>query len=326
MLFVGVDVSKAKLDAALYLDPQRERFRSKLVANTAKGFATLLEWASRQGGCQPGELHLVLEATGVYHEAAALAFHGAGATVSVVNPARVKDFARSLSLKSKTDALDRVVLARYGYERKPPAWVPPPIEVLELQSLIRRLDAIETDLRRTLNRREKAQLSTTAEAVMRSLDKQLQFLEHHKRELERCIDDHIDRHPRLREDNELLHTIPCVADKTARRMIALFNAHPFRQAAQSAAYLGLDVSEHSSGSSVHKRPRLSKNGPAHTRGALYMPALSATCHNPDVAALYQRLLARGKPKKLCLAAAMRKLVHICFGVWKTRTPYRPQIA
>jgi transposase len=84
--------------------------------------------------------------------------------------------------------------------------------------------------------------------------------------------------------------------------------------------------ERQSGSSVLGRARLSKTGPAHLRAVLYMAAVVATKYNPHVKVLYERLLARGKCKMAALGAAMRKLVHLCFGVWKTRQPYRADYA
>jgi len=323
MFIIGVDVSKRKLSVALYLDVQRERFRTKVLANQPGVGQELLDWAWRQARCAPEQLHVVLEASGSYHETLALELYRAGASVSVVNPARVREFANGLSFKSKTDQRDSVVLARFGQLTHPQPWTPPPEEALELQSLIRRLEAIETDIARTSNRLEAARYATTAAPVLASLREQLAFLNEQHRALRKSIDDHIDTHPKLKSDQQLLLTIPAVGEKTAQRMVALFHTHRFRNAAQSASYLGLDVIEHQSGTSVHKRPRLSKQGPARIRAALYMPAIVACHHNPDVAALYRRLRARAKPPKLAIGAAMRKLVHICFGVWKSQTPYRP---
>ena len=106
----------------------------------------------------------------------------------------------------------------------------------------------------------------------------------------------------------------------------LYHGQRFERASQVAAYLGLIPITHQSGTSVLLPPHLSKAGPAAWRAALYMPALVAIRFNPDVQHLYQRLLARGKAKMAAVGAAMRKLVHICFGVIKHQTPYQPQIA
>src|SRR5262249_8944053 len=137
------------------------------------------------------------------------------------------------------------------------------------------------------------------------------------------IDDHIDRHPQLKADRELLESIPAIGAQTSRHMLSLLQARKFSCAEQSAAFLGLVPIERESGSSVRGRPRLSKAGPPRLRAILYMAAVVAVRHNPHVKALYERLLARGKTKMAALGAAMRKLVHLCFGVLKSRQPYSP---
>jgi Transposase IS116/IS110/IS902 family. len=147
--------------------------------------------------------------------------------------------------------------------------------------------------------------------------------------LQTAIDEHIDRHPGLKADRARLLSIPAVGEKTANRMLAVLKSRSFKSAEQAAAFLGLVPVEHQSGSSVQKRPRLSKNGDAKTRAVLYMAAIVATRYNPDIKALYERLCAKGKAKMAALGAAMRKLVHLCFGVLKHQQDYRqnvPQIA
>ena len=323
--FVGCDVSKKKLDLALLVSVEPPKLRSKVVENNQPGWMALTDWACRQVNCTPGELHVVMEATGAYHEAAAYALTQAGVKVSVVNPAQVRDFARGLAVRSKTDAADRAVLARYGAIVKPPLWQPPAPEVVELKGLVGRVQVIEQELARERNRLEKAQVSVTPQVVLDSLHKNLTFLEQEKRELERRIDDHIDAHPQLKRDRELLESIPAIGPKTACRMLCVLHSRPFRSAAAVAAYLGLVPVQHQSGASVYKPPRLSKAGPGAMRAAIYMPAIVASRVNPDVRAQYERLVAQGKSKMSALGAAMRKLVHICFGVLKNQQPYRPSV-
>lgn len=324
MMFLGIDVSKQKLEAKVLLDPARLKFKSKTVPNTASGVAELLAWACRQAACPAGELHAVMEATGVYHEAAATALWEAGVRVSVVNPAQTKEFARGLAVRSKTDGLDSAVLARYGALVNPGPWQPEPRLVRELKALLARLEAIEADLRRELNRRENTEHTAVPKDVVDSLDHSIAFLREEQARLRERIKDHIDRHPPLRKDRALLATIPAVGDKTALRMLTLLRSRAFASAAQAAAFVGLVPVEHQSGSSVCRRARLSKAGNARVRAALYMAAVVATRRNPDIRAQYQRLLAAGKSKMSALGAAMRKLVHICFGVLKHQTPYVAQ--
>ena len=109
-------------------------------------------------------------------------------------------------------------------------------------------------------------------------------------------------------------------------LLVILPSHAFLSAEQLAAYVGWVPVERQSGTSVRGRPRLSKAGPARVRAILYMAAVVAIRYNPHIKSLYERLLARGKAKKAALGAAMRKLVHLCFGVIKTRTPYQANYA
>jgi len=321
MHILGIDVSKAKLHCSL-LDPATEKFKSKTVSNDAEGFAGLLAWLARHGD-HPDTVQAVLEATGVYHEAAALALHEAGLRVAVVNPAQARDFARGLAIRTKTDGVDAKLLARYGAAVRLTPWQPPSPEVRALRALMARREAVAADLQRERNRLEKAEVVGETGPVMDSITSTLAFLHAELQRLERAIDDHIDRHPGLKAELKLLTTIPAVGPAVGRTLLSVMASRRFGSAEQLAAYLGLVPIERQSGQSVRGRARLSKAGPPRVRAVLYMAAVVAIRHNPHVKALYARLLARGKSKMSALGAAMRKLVHLCFGVLKTRQPYNP---
>lgn len=325
MFFIGIDVSKAKLDCSLLVEVASSKRKTKSVANTPSGIADLLAWVAKQG-IQPADLHAILEGTGVYHEAAALALCEAGVTVSVVNPAQVRDFARGLAVRTKTDGVDSLVLARYGALVHPRAWIPPTPEVRFLQALLARREAIALDLQRERNRLEKADATDTPTVIRQSILDSIDFLTRQLDKLQQEINDHIDRHPDLKQDLDLLKSIPAVGPKVSIQLLAILHRHAFHSAEQLAAYLGLVPVEHQSGTSVLGRARLSKTGPASVRAVLYMAAIVAVRYNPHVKALYERLLARGKSKMAALGAAMRKLAHLCFGVIKTRTPYQANYA
>ena len=321
MYSLGIDVAKHKLDVCL-LNPENDQRRAKTVPNTPEGFTELRDWLIRQTVPDLGQVHLILEATGVYHEAVALWFFNAGAAVSVVNPAQTKAFGQGLAVRTKTDARDSQVLARYGALVNPPRWHPPAPEIRELNALIARLDAVEADLRRERNRQEKAEAVALPTTVAESLQQHITFLEQEATRLQTAIHDHVDQHPRLRQDRDLLQSIPAVGEKTAQRLLAVLHSRDFTGADQVTAFLGLVPVECQSGSSLHRRPRLSKAGAPRIRAALYMAAVVATRHNPHIQALYQRLLARGKAKMAALGAAMRKLVQLAFGVLKHQQPYQ----
>ena len=325
MFYLGMDVAKAKLDCCLLLDEAGSKRKTKAVPNSKDGVAALLEWTGKQN-ISAADLHVVMEATGVYHEHAALALAEAGVTVSIINPAQIKDFGRGLAVRTKTDGVDSVVLARYGALLKPVAWQPPPPAARALQALLARRDAVAEDLRRELNRQEKSLVIETHTQITDSLTKSIAFLETELKHLQKTVDDHIDKHPELKRDMALLTSIPAVGERVGNNLLAVMHAHHFESAEQVAAYLGLVPVERQSGSSVLGRARLSKAGPARIRAVLYMAAVVATRCNPHVKALYERLLARGKSKMSALGAAMRKLVHLCFGVLKTQQPYQSNYA
>lgn len=325
MFFIGIDVSKAKLDCSLLVDSVHLKRKAKSAANAKTGIADLLAWVARQG-VLPNDLHAILEGTGVYHETAAFALHEAGVTVSIVNPAQVRDFARGLAVRTKTDGVDSFVLARYGALVHPRPWTPPSAEARLLRALLSRHEAVAQDLQRERNRREKSEATETPEIVRQSLQEALDFLTQQLDKLQQDIDEHIDRHPGLKADRDLLQSIPAVGPRVGTQLLAILHQKPFHSAEQLAASLSLVPIERQSGSSLLGRARLSKAGPAKVRAVLYMAAIVAVRYNPHVKALYERLLARGKSKMSALGAAMRKLVHLCFGVFKTRLPYQADYA
>ena len=325
MFFIGIDASKAKLDCSLLLDDASNKRRAKTIANSVTGIADLLTWCIKQQ-VPIHELHAIMEGTGVYHEQAALALSDAGVTVSIVNPAQVKDFGRSLGVRTKTDGIDSLVLARYGALLKPKPWTPPAQEARILQAMLSRREAIAQDLQRERNRLEKADATDTPSLIRQSIDDSISFLEKQLAKLQQDIDDHINKHSTLKDDRELLLSIPAVGPQVGNHLLSVIHNHNFQSAEQLAAYLGLVPTERQSGTSVHGRPRLSKAGPARIRAVLYMAAIVATRHNPHIKALYQRLQERGKTKMSALGAAMRKLVHLCFGVLKTRKSYQVDYA
>ncbi|MEJ1375410.1 MAG: IS110 family transposase [Candidatus Sedimenticola sp. (ex Thyasira tokunagai)] len=322
---IGIDVSKAKLDCLWLRNLETLKVKAKVLANSTTGYKQLIDWAQKNTGMEPQNICFVMEATGIYHEALAYHLHQAGAEVAVLNPAQVRDYAKSLGVRTKTDSKDRFVLARFGATHPLRLWEPEPQEIRELKALLSRIEAIQVDIQRELNRLEKAQISQASEEIETSINNVLRDLNEEKQRLEKKVDDHMDDHPQLRKDKQLLESIPGVGDVVSSHMVAAYHSRDFRKASQMAAYFGLIPIEHESGSSVRKPPRLSKAGNAKVRAKLYMPAIVASRYNPDAHALYMRLLQRGKSKMSALGAVMRKLVHICFGVLKNQQEYVPQV-
>ena len=249
MFYLGMDVAKATLDYCLLLDEVGGRRKIKVVPKSKAGVVAFLEWSAKQG-VPATPLHVVMEATGVYHEPAALALVDAGVTVSIINPAQVKDFGRGRAVRTKTDGVDSAVLARYGALLKPAAWQPPPPEARTLQALLARRDAVAEDLRRELNRQEKSGVIETHTQITDSLAKSIAFLEAELKRLQKTVDEHLDRHPDLKRDMTLLTSIPAVGERVGNTLLAVMHAHHFESAEQVAAYLGLVSVERQSGSSL----------------------------------------------------------------------------
>lgn len=321
MWSLGIDVAKAKLDCVL-LDKARGKQRDKSVPNTPAGVMLLLQWL-REREVPAGELVVVMEPTGVYHEAAAQALHDAGLAVHLVNPARARNFALSQGQRGKTDAADSRSLAQMGLQQALQRWTPPSPSARMLKALLARRAALAEDLQRERNRLEKAQATPVPAAVSQSIEQGIAFVEQQLRALQRQIDDHIDSDDDLKHKRTLLLSIDGVGPRVADEFTAILGFMRFDSAEQLACYLGLTPQRWESGSSVRGRARISKAGPVALRKLLYMPAIVAKTHNRHVRELYERLLARGKPKLVAITAAMRKLVHLCFGVVSSNTPYDP---
>jgi transposase len=319
---IGIDVSKEKLDCA-WLRAQ-DKLKTKAVVNKLLGWQELLDWSLKNTGLAIAELHFVMEATGIYHEQLATFLYDLGAKVSVVNPAQVRFYAQGLGVRSKNDKKDSVVLARYGAREHPALWQPEAPEIRTLKALLARFDGIEKDLQREKNRQEKAVIGLAPDEVIRSLEQMIGLLETEHRRLEKLIEEHINKHDKLKENKALLESIPAVGKVIATRMLMVIGSRQFDDAHQCAAYLGLVPMQHESGSSVKGRAHLSKAGNPIIRAKLYMAAVVAIRYNPDIKAQYERLTSKGKSKMSALGAAMRKLVHICFGVLKHQQPYQPQ--
>lgn len=310
---LGVDVSKRKFDCALLLN---EKFKTKVFKNTEQGYRELGDWLKRQG---VERVRVCMEATGIYYEALALHLHETGHVVSVVNPARIKGFAQSVLARTKTDRVDARLIARFCAAHQPAAWQPPAPQLRELQALVARVDALNQMLTQENNR-----LAIAPELTRPSLQKVLAVLEHELAELRRRIRDHIDCHPGLKTKRDLLKTIPGIGEATIAQLLACVGgAEQFRTARKLAAFLGLTPRQHLSGSSVRGRARLSKTGNARLRKAFFMPAMVAIRFNPVIKAFAARLRAAGKSKMAIIGAAMRKLVHIVFGVLKSGKPFNP---
>jgi transposase len=315
-LILGIDVAKATLDTALM---NAQIWKNKQFENTPAGYQQIEAWLKRLRGTE--QVHICLEATGQYGDGVAKYLHEQGYLVSVVNPARIKHYANSKLRRNKTDKADAQLIAEYCEKEKPALWTPPPASFKDLQALVRHLDGLLETRQQETNRLVSG---VQTFVVVESLKSLITFLDDQIQKTKQAIQEHINSHPDLALKQSLLISIPGIGDLTAARLLGeVRNILDFEDARQLAAYAGLTPRNVFSGSSVHKKSRLSKTGNANLRKALYMPAISAKHWNPIVSQFCARLSQNGLRPKEVIGAAMRKLLHIAFGVLKSGQPFDP---
>jgi transposase len=237
---LGIDIAKQKFDVALLLDGKTKH---KTCKNTAEGFEILMIWLEKQG---IQKVHACLEATGNYGEDLAVYLHEAGHTVSIVNPARIKGFAQSELIRTKTDKIDAGVIARFCLARKPDVWIPPSPEIRSLRALVRRVDSL-IDMRR----QEKNRISTAHGHVVVLIKEHIAYLDQEIEKIRKQIADLIGQNPQLKQRKELLDSIPGIGKATIPHILAeLDNLDKFTHVREMVAFIGLAPKETLSGSSI----------------------------------------------------------------------------
>jgi len=310
---LGIDIAKQKIEVALLVS---DKVKNKSFKNSVEGFESLALWLRKLG---IERVHACLEATGNYGEDLAIFLHEAGHTVSIVNPARIKGFAQSELVRTKTDKIDAGIIARFCLAMKPEPWVPPSPEIRALRALVRRADSLIE-----MMTQEKNRLGTAHESVIPLIKEHIGYLEKENERVKGQIADLIGRNPDLKRKRNLLASIPGIGKSTIAAFLAeLDNLEKFKHVRELVAFIGLAPKETLSGSSIKGKPRLCKTGHARLRKALYMPALVSIRYNPLMIAFYRRLKEKGKNGKVIVCAIMRKLVHIIFGVLKSGKKYDP---
>jgi len=306
--FVGIDVSKAKLDVC-YL-PEGRQF---VVPNTRAGWEDLVERLSQVGsvGC------LVVEATGGLEMpvCAELALHEI--PVSIVNPRQARDFAKATGRLAKTDAIDSRVLAHFAQAIRPKATVLPDEQAQELAALMARRRQLIGMLTAEQNRLG----SERVPSVQKRLNRHISWLERELGRDDKALETFIKASPLWKAKEDLLRGVPGVGPVLARTLIADLPQIGSLNRKEVAALVG--VAPLNSDSGAWRGQRHTWGGRGRVRTALYMGALVATRYNPIIRAFYQGLLARGKPKKVALVACMRKLLTILNAMVKAETEWQP---
>jgi len=312
---IGIDISKAYFDVGYVENAvvQHQQFQ-----NDKAGFRALKKWLRKQKVCTA---YFAMEATGRYGLELAKFLHEQGYGVSIVNPKQIKAYRDSYLLRNKTDAADALLISEFCRTRTLPLWQPPAPEVVAIQDMERRIASLQKMRTMEINRLKSGKL---AKAVEKSLQRSIRHLEEEIERMEEAIQELTTNHAALQAEIKLLTSIKSIGDRTAVILIGeVKDISLFGNGPALAAYAGVTPRIHESGSTVRKRPKMSKVGNARLRTALYFPTMNAMQHNPIIKAFAERLKEKGKPGKVILIACMRKLLHIIYGVWSSGKPFDP---
>ena len=324
-LFVGVDISATQAHVAWGIAPDHTPAMAT-IALTPTGIEGLLEQL-QQVEPNPAAILVVIEATGTYWMRLALALYEARFGVSVINPAQAHHFARAQRRQAKTDRIDAHLLLQLAIILQPTLWQPPPTIYYALQQSLSQRDDLIGIRTQEKNRWHALRHQTTiVPAVERRLCDHIAWLDQQIAELEREIAALLQADPEWAQAAQRLQTIPGVGIiTTAWIMTATLNFSLCQTPEQATSYAGLAPHPRQSGTSLNSYRSLGHGGHARLRSALYMAALPASRYNPIIRDFYRRLVARGKPKKVALCAAARKLLHMAWAMVTKRRDFEPSL-
>lgn len=321
--YVGIDVGSQEIVVVVLR--KGKVGKAKTFENNPQGHVALINYLNGK----KRKTKVCLEATGTYHFDLAVALsHAQGIEVMVMNPKVVRNFAQALMLRSKTDAVDAQLIAEIAAmldsQQKFEAWQPPREVIINLRSCERRVVELTRQKSRAKNQLHALEATTsTPEVVLDSVRQTIKYLDEQIKQLQQQILAMLETDEQAKEALELIVTVTGIAQTSAINILGELLILPADMTArQWVAHAGLDPRQFTSGSSVNKKPRLSKVGNHHLRSALFMPALSAIRHNLHVKAYFNHLVAElGKVKMQAICAVMRKLLHSIYGIFKTKQPF-----
>jgi transposase len=313
---IGIDISKKNFDVAYIENGKMKTKKYSYTESSIKEFISLLDTSC----------HCVMESTGIYHLRLSHALYEAGIAVSVVNPLSVKRFIQSKLQRTKTDKSDAKMLIEYGSIMEPELWKPDEAHYTQAQQLLNIQSQLIKNRTSVTNQMEAIHLSVDqSKTGLGLLQEQLKFIENQLKQIDRELDELVDRF--ADEDVDNLQSIPGIGHKTAIALMVytkgLVNFDNYRKV---ASYFGISPCVVQSGSSVKGRGKICKMGMGHIRMLLYMCARSAKKYNRACRELYERLLANGKAKKLALIAVANKLLKQAFAIVKNKSVYTENYA
>jgi len=293
-IFIGIDVSKKKLDIAIYSKKKTKQFE-----NSSKGIKSLVKYVSNLSPTL-----IVMEATGAYHFLCLAEFMNHSLPTSVINPRQARDFAKATGHFAKTDAIDARVLAHFAQAIRPEQRVKLNEQTIKLNELIRRRSQI---IKMTISESNRLE-SSFSKSLNQSIKKHIKFLDTQKSLIEKEIDSLVDENSFMTEQEELLTTVPGVGKIVARTLMAELPELGQLKSRKISALVGLAPLNRDSGFS--KKRRMICGGRARVREVLYMACLSAMRWNPILKSFASKLKESGKPFKVVITAVMHKLIVI----------------
>ena len=326
---LGNDISKKEMSVCFSQIDDRRNVTVKATRkfeNNLRGWKALQNWIMRHYKFPDAPLVLVVEATGVYYEGFAYYFKSQGFDLHVVLPNKSKFYAKSLNIKTKNDEVDARILSQMGLERNLPVWKGMTPIMQNIKHLCRQRAALQ-EMRTVVSNQLHAHTHghNPHKEVIKGMQQHLVFLDKQLKKLEGELEKITFEDAELRQKIENICTIKGIGTITALVVISETNGFDLiENRSQLVSYAGYDVTEHSSGTSVKGKPKISKKGNSHIRRALYFPALSASSYEPKLRELYQRIHEKNpKVKMIGAVAVQRKLLVLIYTLYKKNEPYNP---
>lgn len=308
--FVGVDISKDKIDVCLLLNDDTSH---KLYKNSEEGFKELEKYLSNKK-VRP---HICMEATGKCHLGVATYMNSKGYKVSVVNPFKIKSFRSTKLLRNKTDSYDAYAIAEYCELYEPREWHADSKEKAELKDLYRALESYKSELTRERNKLDEEYIRN--KKLVKIKKETISHIEEQIKKVEEFISNNED----MKAKCEILKTIPGIANTTAVALLAeLPEINNYKTARELVAHIGVTPCHNISGKSIYKKSSISKIGSGVLRKILCFPSIVESVRNESLSDFAAKLKTKGKAKMSAIIAVMRKLVHIIYGVLKSGERYK----
>lgn len=321
---LGVDVSKSNLSICLGVlnsNLEKEFIGHSDISNDLRGFKIMVSWIKKVVD-KNVELIVLMEATGVYHQAVCHYLYSQGYKVSVMQSGRVKRYAQSLDQRSKTDALDSRMLSMLGLERNLRCWTPPSKELQELKSLSRERSSLLKDKNSEINRQGAIDSScySSSKASKRHLAR-LGLINAQIKAIEEEMEALVSRTRTLKNRIGYLESIPGISFISAATVIGeTLGFESISSAKQLTSFAGYDVILRESGNFKGKT-RISKKGNSHIRAVLHMPSMTCVRCNPTLKQFYRRLKPQKAKPIVALVAVQRKLLILMYTLWKNEAYY-----